>query len=146
VWFALKTIAVFVVGVIALVASIYQIEGGFPLPTIPDIHPRDTTDGSSLLLPFVVKNQSAFFPIKDARFLCRVDLILVADSRGNRANVRGLDIEAGTYDLPSGGTPINVPCDTSTLIKARPNGTLSVGDTDTMFEVGPICWTGNGVS
>jgi hypothetical protein len=120
-------------GAAALAVTLSSILGGPLWPTSPEIHPKDTTDGSSLILPFVIRNASVFIPIKNANFICRVDLILKVDSWGRRVTVRGFDIPAGTYDIPAGGAPINIPCDTSNLLHTRANGSLTLGDTDTAF-------------
>src|SRR5271155_5244619 len=52
-WQATKWAILFVVGVLGLTASRYQLTGGPPWPAYPEMHPHDTADGSSLILPFI---------------------------------------------------------------------------------------------
>jgi hypothetical protein len=126
----LLALALFLAGTTSNLQSIF---GGPLWATPPEIHPRDTTDGSSLLLPFVVKTASTFFPISGANFLCRLDLIWAEDSIGQRVAIRNTSLVAGAFDIPAGGLPINVPCDGSRLFQTRANGSLTLGGTDTMF-------------
>jgi hypothetical protein len=132
-WVGVKAAALFLVGVAGLGASIYQLGGGPPWPTDPDIHPKDATDGSSLILPFVVRNLSTVFSIKTANFLCRADLIWAQDSHGQRLVVTDIAIPLASYDIPDGGEPINVPCDTSRLLRTNADGSLSLGGSATQF-------------
>jgi hypothetical protein len=113
-----------VLALLAVVASVYGIWGP-PWPTAPEIHPRDTANGSSLILPFNVQNRSIFFPITDAQMTCGVDWLFVKDARENKFTSIHTAFSNGAYTFPAGGQPTTYPCDASELVKIEPNGSIS---------------------
>src|SRR5579859_6196765 len=89
-----------VVAVIGLAASVDGIWGS-PWPRDPEVHPHDTIDGSSLVLPFTVKNRSGFFDMANTTFRCGVDLIYAEDSVGQRVVIRDAAFVSGVYSVPA---------------------------------------------
>src|SRR5215475_12218164 len=57
------------VGLAGFIASVAGIWGPF-WPTDPEIHPQNTVNGSSFILPFTVQNHSVLFGIQNAEFTC----------------------------------------------------------------------------
>jgi hypothetical protein len=104
------------VGLLAVVGSVYGIWGP-PWPTAPEIHPRDTSNGSSLILPFNVQNKSVLFPITDAQMTCGVGWLFVKDARGNKFTSIHTAFNNGAYTFPAGGQPTTYPRDASELVK-----------------------------
>jgi hypothetical protein len=136
---------------IAILLFVLTLVGGFggipPLieayeNLIPEIHPRDTIDGSSLILPFTVRNRSGVFSIKDTTFTCGVDLVYAEDSNGQVILMKDVAFDTGVYSIaPTKSIPY--PCNASALLEVRPDGTLSVYGSSTKFvgqDSRPITW------
>jgi hypothetical protein len=127
-WLTATTVALF-----AVIGGIVGIWGP-PWPTDPEIHPHDTTDGSSLVLPFIVKNRSAFFDMLNVKFRCGIDLVYAEDSHGQRVGVRDTAFMSGVYSVPWGGSPINYPCDASDLLQVKEDGALTLRGSSTVMQ------------
>jgi hypothetical protein len=128
-WKPTKWIMIFVVGVVGLLASIYQVGGGPPWPADPEIHPRDTADGSSLILPFSVRNRSTLFDTNDVSMTCGIDLVAFSDANGHWAGADSAAFFTGVISIPANSSPVNYPCDASSLVQVHPDGSLAFRDT-----------------
>jgi hypothetical protein len=104
-----------------LVAGVVGVWGP-PWPADPEIHPHDTVDGSSLVLPFIVKDRSALFDIPNVTF--DVELIWLKDQA----------FISGIYSVTAGGPPLNYPCDAEDLLQMRADGTLSMYGASTIIQ------------
>lgn len=112
------------VAVVGVVAGVYQIGGGPPWPADPEIHPRDTSDSSSLILPFLVTNPSILFGM-DVNFTCGIDLVYAKDATGTDLLVADAAFANGVYSLGPRET-VNFPCDASRLLQVKNDGSLSL--------------------
>ena len=121
----------FSVGLIGLIASIYQIFGGPPWPVDPEIHP--TSDGSSLIHPFIIKNRSGLFDMNEVQLRCGVDLFFGTDAREHVTIFRDMAAVTGTASIAAGNT-VPYQCDTSKLFKTNPDGSLSFGGSSTIYQ------------
>lgn len=114
-----------VVAILGLIASVYQLTGGPPWPTKPEIHPHDTVNASSLVLPFDVRNRSTLFGMT-AEFNCGVNLLYFTDAGGHTGLLRDAMFNVGSLSI-SRGAMANLPCDAATFVKIRPDGSLMLG-------------------
>jgi hypothetical protein len=86
----------------------------------PEIHPHDTLNGSSLRLPFKIKNIS-IWPINNARMTCGIDWTYFIDARRAKMNLMQLAFVNDVISIAPGQT-VNYTCDASELISAEPDG------------------------
>jgi hypothetical protein len=108
----------------------------------PDIRPHDTVDGSSLVLPFTVKNKSGIFAMNATKFVCGVDLVYAIDSAGQVVVMRDEAFSSGIYSIPANSS-LTYPCNAAALLQVRSDGTLSAFGSSTKFvtqEGEPIIW------
>lgn len=130
-WAALS--AVWILGV---VASVYGIWGA-PWPVDPEIHPEGASVNSSLDLRFHITS-SGLLPIHNAQMTCGIDLVWFEDALGQSAQIRDVAFVTGTYSIP-----VSYPCNASALLQVRPDRTLTLGGSDTVFayqDGTPIKW------
>jgi hypothetical protein len=136
-WFAIKAVVALLIAVVGFVSGVYQIEGGPPWPTAPDVHPSQS--GSSLDTPLEVRNRSGLFRMT-AKLSCFVDLIFFTDADGKTALLRDMDFsEGGMLSLASGEQGA-LPCEPSRFVHVRENGAVLIG-----FPKGHSMDTGPGV-
>ena len=101
---------------------------GRPWATDPEIHPHDhSVVNSSLVLPFTIRNRS-LFPMNNVAITCGVDLVAFGDADGHWGGAAGIAFYTGTISIP-GNSLINYPCDASSLVQVRPDGTFGLRDT-----------------
>lgn len=100
---------------------------GRPWATDPEIHPHDSVVDSSLVLPFTIRNRS-LFPMNNVAITCGVDLVAFGDADGHWGGAAGIAFYTGTISIP-GNSLINYPCDASSLVQVRPDGTFGLRDT-----------------
>ncbi len=105
-----------------------------PWPVDPEIHPHDSTNGTSLILPFVVRNTGQLFPMKNVQFRCGVDMIWAQDSVGGTILIRDAAFTAGAGTVPVGGAPLNLPCNARDLLTANRDGSFSMHGSSTVLE------------
>jgi hypothetical protein len=120
------------IAVPGLVASVYQICGGPFWQVDPEVHPRDTSDASSLILPFLVTNPSIAFAI-DAKFTCGIDLVYAKDATGTNLVITDAAFANGNYSTAPRET-VNFPCDASKLLQVKEDGSLSLVGSSTVLE------------
>jgi hypothetical protein len=107
------------VATIGLVASVVAIWG--PIwPTDPDIHPQNTVNGSSSILPFTVKNKSILFGIWNAEFACGAEKIYVNDGAKHHFGLQNTAVFNGYYSIRPEQT-INYTCDASKFVSFGTN-------------------------
>ena len=106
---------------------------GRPWPTDPEIHPHDVISDLSLVLPFKVRNKSAF-DMTNVEFRCGIDLVWAADAQGQQVVIRDVAFKEGVYSVPARSDPINYPCDASDLLKVRADGTMSLHGSSTTLQ------------
>lgn len=115
-----------------LVASVYQLGGGPPWPTAPEIHPRDTVNASSEILPFEVTNKSAFFPL-NAKLVCGVDLLYFKDATGKTGLIRDAQfVQDAGISVEARGTK-RLPCNPGDFVKIKPDGSVLMGFPEGQF-------------
>jgi hypothetical protein len=120
------------VAVVGVVAGVYQIGGGPPWPADPEVHPRDTLDSSSLILPFLVTNPSILFGM-DVSFTCGIDVVYAKDTTGADLLVTDAAFANGAYSLGPRET-VNFPCDASRLLQVKNDGSLSLFGSSTVLQ------------
>ena len=59
---------------------------------------------------------------------CGVDLVAFGDADGHWGGAAGIAFYTGTISIP-GNSLINYPCDASSLVQVRPDGTFGLRDT-----------------
>jgi hypothetical protein len=118
---------------VSFIASVYQIGGGPPWPVDPVIHFRDTSDGSSLILPFDIRNKSGLFSVPDVLFKCGIDLVIAEDSKKHSVVIRDGAFVNGNASIPA-GDEIPYNCNAQDALIVRPNGTLSIYGSATELE------------
>lgn len=117
-----------VVVLVGLIAGAYQLMGGPPWPTDPEIRPHDTADASStLVLPFTIRNRSTLFDMNNVNMTCGVDLVMFSDASGATAAVENAAFSTGNLSIPANSTA-NYPCDASGLVQVRPDGSFILRD------------------
>jgi hypothetical protein len=129
---AAKWLLSILVAVVGVVASVDGIFGGPPWPADPEVHPRDTLDSSSLILPFLVTNPSILFGM-DAKFTCGIDLVYAKDATGVNFFVADAAFANGTYSLGPRET-VNFPCDASRLLQVKNDGSLGLLGSSTVLQ------------
>lgn len=117
-WFVL-----FLVGFVGLIASIYQLTGGPPWPTPPDIEAQNSSTSSPDILPFVITNRSGLFPIKSASLACYVDLAFVMDAERQTILARDMIYSQGAVPVGDG---VNYYCD-ARFLSVGADGSLTIG-------------------
>jgi len=116
--------------VIGLIASIYQILGGPPWPTDPDVRPHDVSDNSSFVLPFTIRNRSTLFDMNHVAMTCGIDMVAISDSQNKLAGAAGVAFFTGYLSFPAGSSvPVNYRCDASDLFQVKADGSISIRDT-----------------
>jgi hypothetical protein len=118
-------IGTLIIAGIALIAGTYLLADGPPWPTDPEIHPRDTVDGSSLIVPLTVRNRSGLFALRHVSFRCGVDLLFAADADNHGFVIRDTAAVTGTNSVPS-NTPLDYRCDLSKLFRTNADRSLTV--------------------
>ena len=125
--------------VFAVIATILGAFGvldyfyGHPWPSDPEIYPHDTIVDLSLVLPFTVKDTSAF-EMENVEFRCGIDLIWAEDAKNQQVVIRDVAFKEGVYPIPARSPPINYPCNAAELLKIKPDGTLSLYGSSTTLE------------
>jgi hypothetical protein len=119
---------------VGFVASVYQIGGGPPMPVDPEIHFRDTSDGSSLILPFTIRDRSGLFDMPDVVFRCGVDLVIARDAKGQTVVIRDVAFLNGIKSLAVGSTPTSYRCNAADIFKLRSDGSLSIYGSATILQ------------
>ena|SRR5271156_1755237 len=117
-----------IVAILGLIASVYQLTGGPPWPADPEIYPHDTADGSSLILPFILRNRSTLFDMKNVSMTCGIDLVAFSDANGHWGGIDSAAFFTGVISIPANSRPVNFPCDASSLLQVRPDGSLTIRD------------------
>ncbi len=72
-WRAFAGLVAFAIACAGVAASAYQLLGGPPWPTDPDIDPAPPDTSPPFSVPFSVKNPSSLFDIQDAELICGID-------------------------------------------------------------------------
>jgi len=85
------------------------------------IHPHEALNGSSLRLPFVIKNAS-IWPIRNAQMICGIDWAVAKDSRYVQMNFMQVAFENAIISIDAGATS-NYECDASQLVTVEKDGT-----------------------
>jgi hypothetical protein len=117
---------------IVVVATLIGLLGGVdyffgrPWPTDPEIHPHESVAGSSLRLPFTIRNKS-LWPMNNVAMTCGIDVVLWEDAAGRRGGAAGIAFYTGIVSIP-GNSTINYPCDATSLIQVKADGTFSLRD------------------
>ncbi len=119
---------------IGLLAGVYQLTGGPPWPSDPEIHFRDTSDGSSLILPFTIRDRSGLVDMPDVIFRCGVDLVIAQDAKGQRVVIKDVAFLSGVTSLFVGKEPIPYHCNAADVLRIRPDGSLSVYGSSTILK------------
>jgi len=114
------------ISLLGLSAAVDQFWGR-PWPTDPEIHPQNPVGGSSLVLPFTIRNKS-LWPMNNVAMTCGVDLVAFAGSNGQWGGADSIAFYTGTVSIPA-NSMINYPCDASSLVQLRQDGTFSLRDT-----------------
>jgi hypothetical protein len=96
----------------------------------PEVHPHDSDSASPYILPFIVKNRSSIFDMKDVYLTCAADLVIYEDAVGHRVVSSGFMVGQDSYleVIRGDDSPKNYPCDTTAVMHANPNGSLSMGN------------------
>jgi hypothetical protein len=118
----LGAITAIVLGLALAVASDGVLGGPF-WPSPPAIHPDNAIDGSSLALPFTVRNTGAL-AIRSGRFVCGIAGVYARDAAGKTILVRDMALVMGVTSLAAGEQK-TFTCDVSPLLQLRFDGTLS---------------------
>lgn len=119
------------IGVIgSALAAISRILGGPPWPVEPEIHFRDTNDGSSLRLPFEIANRSGF-TMPRVSFRCGVQFYRAVDASGNEVGGGDVVFTNGTKSI---STTATFDCDAADLLRIRPDGSLAYRNSSTVLE------------
>jgi hypothetical protein len=122
--------AVFAGLILSLVTGISSLAGGPPWPVDPTVTFRDTNDGSSFILPFDIRNNSAF-RMPNVEFRCGVDFTWLRDAAGHHIFAGGEAFINGRKTVVSTAT---FDCDASKLFGIKPDGSLSARGSATAFE------------
>ncbi len=118
---------------VVVIATMVGLVGGIdyffgrPWPTDPEIHAVNAVGDSSLVLPFTIRNKS-LFPMNNVAMTCGVDLVAFEDARGKRGGVEAVAFYTGVISI-GGNSTINYPCDASSLVQVKPDGTFNLRDT-----------------
>jgi hypothetical protein len=110
-----------IVVAVGLLSSIATLLGAPPWPVDPEIHFRDTNDGSSLILPFDIINKSAF-RMPSVSFRCGVQFVWAVDSLGHRTQVWDTVFVNGTRSV---ATTATFDCNAADLLKIKADGSLA---------------------
>jgi len=113
-----------VIGAVLLVVMAIDVFFGRPWPSAPEIHPHDTLNGSTLRLPFTIKNTS-IFPILSAEMTCGIDWVFFKDAQGQSANFVQMAFVNDVLSIDA-GHQVNYECDASQLIKINQDGSLQI--------------------
>jgi hypothetical protein len=122
-WKAIKWAITTGVAVFAFLAVVDQFWGR-PWPTDPEIHPHDTLNGSSLRLPFTIKNKS-LFDYSNVEMTCGIDWAYFKDARLTKGTLNAIAFVNQTLLLPA-EQQINYQCDASQLIRINRDGSWSI--------------------
>lgn len=117
---------------ISLLANVYQLSGGPPWPVDPELHFRDTSDGSSLILPFSIRNRSGIFDMPSVKFRCGIDLVIAHDAKNQTVIIRDAAFLNGTASI-NAGYEISYRCNAADLQKIRSDGSLSLYSSGTIL-------------
>lgn len=98
---------------------------GRPWPNSPEIHPHEALNGSSARLPFTIKNTSVW-PISNAKMTCGIDWVYITDAL-NQTAIFSQVAKVNQIISISAGQTVNYECDASEVIKARSDGSWSIG-------------------
>ena len=128
-WEPTKWAAVILAGIAGFLRALIQIGGGPPWPADPEIRPRDTTDGSSFVLPFALRNRSTLFDMKNVSMTCGIDLVAFVDANRELGWRRCRCLFYRGYFDAGELAQYNYPCDASALVQVRPDGSLTFRDT-----------------
>jgi hypothetical protein len=91
-----------------------------------EIHPHDTVDASSLVLPFQVTNRS-LFRMHNVEFTCGIDLLYFMDADRKTGILRDMTFAATGAPSIKRNKLVNYPCDASRFVQIRPDGSLIMG-------------------
>jgi hypothetical protein len=112
------------------ISSLSSVLGGSPWPTDPEIHFRDTNDGSSLILPFDIANKSGF-SMPNVEFRCGVEFLRAMDSEGHEVLIGGVAFQNGVKTV---STTATVDCNAADLLRIRPDGSLAFRNSTTELQ------------
>jgi hypothetical protein len=123
-------------GLVSLYITISTVFGGPPLPVDPEVHFRDTNDGSSLIMPFDIMNKSAFY-MPSVEFRCGVEVMRAADAldheifKGFPETGAAIAFLNGTKTIHTTGT---MDCNAADLLRIAPDGSLALRNSSTILE------------
>lgn len=118
------------VGGVGLVSGLESLLSGALRPTDPDIHFRDTNDGSPLILPFDIQNKMAV-RMPDVSFRCGIDFVRAVDSNGNQVFIKDIAFLNGRKTVVSSAT---FNCNAENLLKVRTDGSLGLRNSATKLQ------------
>jgi hypothetical protein len=129
-WIAVSGLVVFVGAALGALSSLSGLLGGPPWPVDPDIHFRDTNDGSSLILAFDITNKSGF-RMPGVSFRCGVEHMEAIDALGHQVLVGGVAFFNGVKSISTTGT---FDCNAADLLKVRADGSLAFRNSSTELQ------------
>lgn len=116
--------------ILSIFVSVSRLLGGPPWPVDPEIHFRDTNDGSSLRLPFEIINKSGF-QMPSVSFRCGVQSVRATDAVGHSIFVGGVAFFNGVKTV---STTATFDCDAADLLKIKSGGSLALRNSATELE------------
>jgi hypothetical protein len=124
IWLVVLALGGFSFWLLSQVANVSQL---WPLlwPD-PQISFRDTTDGSSFILPFKAENKSLLFDMKNAPIVCGVDLFYFMDINGLTGILRDAQFNSGPISIKKGEFA-SYPCTVQSFIRLQPDNSFILG-------------------
>ena len=98
---------------------------------VPEIHPLDSVDASSFVLPFTAKNRS-LFDMNDVQFTCSVRLLFFTDAEHKIGILRDVTFATGTISVPR-NSRTNYGCNAAQFVRVGSEGSLQVGFPSAQF-------------
>jgi hypothetical protein len=126
IWSRITSISI----VIGIVASIPVFLGGPPWPVDPDVHFKDTNDGSSLIMPFEITNKSGF-DMPSVEFRCGVHFVRAFDALGHQVFSGDTAFLNGTRTIHTSAT---MDCNAADLLTIGPDGRPLLRNSSTILQ------------
>jgi hypothetical protein len=129
-WMRMSRLAAFIGLLIGIFLTSSKLLGGLPWPVDPDVHFRDTNDGSSLIMPFDIVNKSGFY-MPSVEFRCGIEFVQAFDSVDHEIVLGHTAFLNGKKTIQTTAT---IDCNAADLLGIGPDGSLALRNSSTILE------------
>jgi hypothetical protein len=129
-WMRMSRLGAFIVVLIGIFLTTSKLLGGHPWPVDPEVHFKDTNDGSSLIMPFEITNKSGLY-MPSVEFRCGIHFVRAFDALDHQVFSGDTAFLNGTRTIHTSAT---MDCNAADLLRIGPDGSPLLRNSSTKLQ------------